>query len=463
MMQLAKPVSLSVQPAAVVPPSAAASLSTSATTTTPFATLLESQQGDQKQGSFDKNTTGATEDRSIARQSEATDKPQEPSKAPANERTAERQLERNRLNAQREARQLTNRPVTPHPSNKDTAQQTAAPEDSTATDDTDKDKNPPAESEFNPLTLLQWISDQAAQPALVPNGAAVPQDTVLPGSVFSNRQSTKTAADNPAALTSLSVGEKTPGARGGFTGKVPPASGLLMSPSGAESKQEPSSADKFNANAVGMTSALTAGAIGLDGSSRAQASSTTEVLGTVAGAVQKSPPSAGASEVNGSPQAFTLGAKTSALADSVPVSVNLSAPVQSPEFRELLGSQISLLAKDGVQSAELHLNPAEMGPVSVQITLDGTQARVDFGADSAQTRQFIEASLPELATALRDAGLTLSGGGVSQHAHGRENQQDSNRTASRTNRLRGEDAGDVAQHQPVSTRRVVLGGVDVYA
>ena len=100
------------------------------------------------------------------------------------------------------------------------------------------------------------------------------------------------------------------------------------------------------------------------------------------------------------------------------LSVQVATATHAPEFREALGVQVSLLARDGVQSAELHLNPAEMGPISVRIVMDGAQARVDFGADSAATRELIETGLPELATALRDAGFTLAGGGVSQHSPG---------------------------------------------
>ena len=77
---------------------------------------------------------------------------------------------------------------------------------------------------------------------------------------------------------------------------------------------------------------------------------------------------------------------------------------------------MSVLVKDGVQQAELHLNPAETGPVSIAITLEGTQAHVEFGADLAATRQAIENGLPALASALRDAGFTLAGGGVAQHS-----------------------------------------------
>jgi flagellar hook-length control protein FliK len=105
-----------------------------------------------------------------------------------------------------------------------------------------------------------------------------------------------------------------------------------------------------------------------------------------------------------------------ALVRAVPMPV----PLESPEFAQAFGLEISVLARDGIQQAELHLNPAEMGPVSVQIALDGEKARIDFGAQAAATRAVIEASLPELAAALRDAGLTLAGGGVSQHAGGRD-------------------------------------------
>jgi hypothetical protein len=96
------------------------------------------------------------------------------------------------------------------------------------------------------------------------------------------------------------------------------------------------------------------------------------------------------------------------------VSATVDAPVDSPAFAPAMAAQVTMLARDGVQRAELRLNPVELGPVAVQIMLDGTQARIDFVADSAQTRQSIEGGLPTLASALREAGLTLAGGGVFQ-------------------------------------------------
>lgn len=149
-------------------------------------------------------------------------------------------------------------------------------------------------------------------------------------------------------------------------------------------------------------------------------------------------------------------------ASSAPLDVALPTPLNAPEFAQALGVQVSVLAKGGVQRAELHLNPAEMGPVSVQIVMDGTQARVEFGADLAHTRQAIEAGIPELASALRDAGLTLSGGGVSEHSRGRGDGADSQ---PRHGPSRA-DSGSAAADTPTRasrTRVVAPGGVDLYA
>ena len=146
-------------------------------------------------------------------------------------------------------------------------------------------------------------------------------------------------------------------------------------------------------------------------------------------------------------------------AAAAPVQVGIPTAPGAPDFAAAFGLQVSVLAGHGVHKAELHLNPADMGPVSVQIVVDGTQARIDFGADVAATRQAIEAGIPELASALRDAGLTLHGGGVSPHAGGRDERDEGDGERGRAHS---------AEEAPASTSRPralrdVPGGVDVYA
>jgi len=81
-----------------------------------------------------------------------------------------------------------------------------------------------------------------------------------------------------------------------------------------------------------------------------------------------------------------------------------------------------------------------------------------IGCDSAQTRSIVESGLPLLAASLREAGLTLSGGGVSQHTP--EQRQESNpggaQPAPRFN----------AEHErsaSVRTLHVSAGRLDTYA
>ncbi len=147
------------------------------------------------------------------------------------------------------------------------------------------------------------------------------------------------------------------------------------------------------------------------------------------------------------------------------LSLTLSTPVNAPEFREALGVQVSLLARDGVQTAELHLNPADMGPVSIQIVMDGNQARVDFGADVAATRAAIEAGMPELASAMRDAGFTLAGGGVSQHAKGQNPADGENRQRpTRRNIVASTSSADTVSGLAALPRiQLTAGSVDLFA
>lgn len=88
-----------------------------------------------------------------------------------------------------------------------------------------------------------------------------------------------------------------------------------------------------------------------------------------------------------------------------------AAPGQAG-FAPRLGAQLTVFAREGVEFARLHLNPAELGPVWVQIQLEGQAAQVHLAAENAFTREQLGDALPVLAGSLREAGLTLSGGGV---------------------------------------------------
>jgi flagellar hook-length control protein FliK len=109
--------------------------------------------------------------------------------------------------------------------------------------------------------------------------------------------------------------------------------------------------------------------------------------------------------------AATAGSTPSVVSSSR-AEVQLPARPGQPEFAPQLGAQLTMFVRDGVQVARVHLHPAELGPVLVQIQLDGQAAQVHLAAENPLTRQALGDALPVLAGSLREAGLTLAGGGV---------------------------------------------------
>lgn len=149
------------------------------------------------------------------------------------------------------------------------------------------------------------------------------------------------------------------------------------------------------------------------------------------------------------------------------VDVPIPADFNGPQWAQSVGNQLSLLATDGVQNARLHLHPAEMGPISVQIVVDGQTAQVHLAVDNAETRQALEQAMPNLAASLQESGLTLTGGGVFEQPRQRAGQapDDGRRTADRAGE-RG-PAGDLAEPTPAGAAPARTwrrqGVVDLYA
>lgn len=86
----------------------------------------------------------------------------------------------------------------------------------------------------------------------------------------------------------------------------------------------------------------------------------------------------------------------------------IDTPVHDAGFGQAVGVTISRLAKEGRHEAHLQLNPAELGPVSVRIEMQGQEARLSLGAAHAETRALLDASLPALTEAFRADGLVLA-------------------------------------------------------
>ncbi|MCV2351821.1 flagellar hook-length control protein FliK [Paucibacter sp. Y2R2-4] len=145
--------------------------------------------------------------------------------------------------------------------------------------------------------------------------------------------------------------------------------------------------------------------------------------------------------------------------------VMMSASLYDTAFAPEMAARLSVLAADGVQEAQLHLNPAEMGPVAVSIVVDGQQAQISFHAEQSDTRQVLEQSLPDLAAALRESGLTLSGGGVFQQPQDQGQAQQGRTQEGRIARGSAQESERQPSlaATPAQSTRVSRGVLDMYA
>ena len=94
----------------------------------------------------------------------------------------------------------------------------------------------------------------------------------------------------------------------------------------------------------------------------------------------------------------------------------LRASVGSTAWTEELGTQLTLMARHGQDSAMLHLSPEHLGPVDVRIDVRDGATSVWFGAAHADTRSALEQSLPRLREMFAASGLLLADAGVARDA-----------------------------------------------
>lgn len=148
-----------------------------------------------------------------------------------------------------------------------------------------------------------------------------------------------------------------------------------------------------------------------------------------------------------------------------PAQATLTPPPGSPAFPAALGAQLSTWMKDGVQYATLELNPQDMGPIDVRIALRDGRTQVELGADVAATRAALTEALPELAEALGDVGLSLSGGSVSDQTgqHARQGDPEGQRAFTLPGWMAPARGESSAEAQAKTPRPAARGLIDLVA
>lgn len=121
--------------------------------------------------------------------------------------------------------------------------------------------------------------------------------------------------------------------------------------------------------------------------------------------------------------------------DATRMDVQAVAPDGGLTTEMRVAEQVSYWISRGAQNAELEVDGLGEGPVKVSIEMQGQEARVEFRADQAQTRQVLQDSVPHLRELLEREGLMLSGMSVGSSGAGAgQGQSSEDRPGSRQGR-----------------------------
>lgn len=106
----------------------------------------------------------------------------------------------------------------------------------------------------------------------------------------------------------------------------------------------------------------------------------------------------------------------------VPAMQDLQTPVGDSGWDDALGQKVMWMVSSQEQVAELSLNPPDLGPLQVTLSISNDQATATFVSQHADVRQALEAALPRLKEMMAESGIDLGGATVSSGSEGSQQQ-----------------------------------------
>ena len=135
--------------------------------------------------------------------------------------------------------------------------------------------------------------------------------------------------------------------------------------------------------------------------------------------------------------------------------------MDTPEFAQGLADRVSLMVGSNLTSAKLQVNPPQLGPIDVRISVQGDQAQISLTAHSAVTRDALESSSSKLREMLGAQGFGQVSVDISQRSFQERSTQaqpyDWTPSADRS------ASAAAVSSAATSTPRTPSGAVDAYA
>ncbi len=126
----------------------------------------------------------------------------------------------------------------------------------------------------------------------------------------------------------------------------------------------------------------------------------------------------------------------------------LNVPVNQPGWDQALGSRILWMVNRDVQVAEIKLNPPQLGPLEVRISVANDQTNVTFVSNNSVTREMLDGAIPRLREMFDEQGISLVNVDVSEHSLARQEQHETNDPRSGPGQWSNNDESDDASTEP---------------
>jgi flagellar hook-length control protein FliK len=111
--------------------------------------------------------------------------------------------------------------------------------------------------------------------------------------------------------------------------------------------------------------------------------------------------------------------------DQLGQKLNLIQPEASNQLKE----KMLMMVKDKVHTAEIRLDPSELGSMQIKISLQQDQMSVQFMVQQGNAKELMEQQMPKLKELLQQQGIELSQGSVQQQNQSSAGQEGGRRTA----------------------------------
>lgn len=150
-----------------------------------------------------------------------------------------------------------------------------------------------------------------------------------------------------------------------------------------------------------------------------------------------------------------------------PAATRVMQQMGSPEWNQAIGQRVLWMVGQEQQSASLTLNPPELGPVRVVVSVSNNNASANFFSANPDVRHALEGSLPRLREMMEGAGIQLGQAQVGAENSGNQQPGQASSSGGRTAGVSG-DEGDIGTltavtDVPASGRTISKGLVDTFA